>query len=243
MAGVTGRLAARTVARSRRRWPAASPRCAPAGRPGPNRATARATRRRSPRRHGQPIAEPLAVVRPADAERRAPPSRPRGPRGRSLTSIARLFGTTARSIAYWNRDRYPSLDPDSDDVRAGPDRVGWTLRLIPTAVVDRGRAARTHVDARVANAGPGPIAQRRRQPRLSRGRYRVVDAAPRPRTSADRRHGRGGRRRCGRRDREPEARPLRGGGRATGRQPDRARRDVHRRPSGPPHSRPWTACC
>lgn len=56
--------------------------------------------------------------------------------GETLTSIARLYGTTARSIAYWNRDRYPSLDPDS--MRYEPDRieVGWTLRLIPTEVVD-----------------------------------------------------------------------------------------------------------
>jgi hypothetical protein len=56
--------------------------------------------------------------------------------GDSLTSIARLFGTTARSIAYWNRARYPSLDPDSSTYE--PDRIeaGWTLQLIPTAVVD-----------------------------------------------------------------------------------------------------------
>lgn len=55
--------------------------------------------------------------------------------GDSLTSIARLFGTTGRSIAYWNRDRYPSLDPDSETYE--PDRivVGWTLLLIPTEVV------------------------------------------------------------------------------------------------------------
>jgi hypothetical protein len=57
-------------------------------------------------------------------------------RGETLTSIARLYGTTARSIAYWNRDRYPSLDPDSTAYR--PDRIetGWTLQLIPTEVVD-----------------------------------------------------------------------------------------------------------
>lgn len=55
--------------------------------------------------------------------------------GETLTSIARLYGTTARSIAFWNRDRYPSLDPDSDVYE--PDRivVGWTLQLIPTEVV------------------------------------------------------------------------------------------------------------
>jgi hypothetical protein len=56
--------------------------------------------------------------------------------GDSLTSIARQFGTTARSIAYWNRAAYPSLDPDSPDYE--PDRIeaGWTLQLIPTSVVD-----------------------------------------------------------------------------------------------------------
>jgi hypothetical protein len=55
--------------------------------------------------------------------------------GESLNSIARLYGTTARSIAFWNRDQYSSLDPDSDAYE--PDRivVGWTLQLIPTEVV------------------------------------------------------------------------------------------------------------
>jgi hypothetical protein len=56
--------------------------------------------------------------------------------GDSLTSIARLFGTTARSIAYWNRARYPSLDPDSSTYEPDLIEVGWTLQLIPTAVVD-----------------------------------------------------------------------------------------------------------
>lgn len=56
--------------------------------------------------------------------------------GDSLTSIARLFGTTARSIAYWNRARYPSLDPDSSTYEPDRIEVGWTLQLIPTEVVD-----------------------------------------------------------------------------------------------------------
>ena len=56
--------------------------------------------------------------------------------GDSLTSIARLFGTTARSIAYWNRARYPSLDPDSSTYEPNRIVVGWTLQLVPTAVVD-----------------------------------------------------------------------------------------------------------
>ena len=51
--------------------------------------------------------------------------------GETLTSIARLHGTTGRSIAHWNREAYPSLDPASDDYE--PDRIvaGWALRLIP----------------------------------------------------------------------------------------------------------------
>jgi hypothetical protein len=56
--------------------------------------------------------------------------------GDSLTSIARQFGTTARSLAYWNRVRYPSLDPDSTTYEPNRIEAGWTLQLIPTAVVD-----------------------------------------------------------------------------------------------------------
>ena len=56
--------------------------------------------------------------------------------GDTLTSIARQFGTTARSIAYWNRARYPSLDPDSAMYQPGLIKVGWFLLVIPTAVVD-----------------------------------------------------------------------------------------------------------
>ncbi|HYM82710.1 MAG TPA: polysaccharide deacetylase family protein [Candidatus Dormibacteraeota bacterium] len=56
--------------------------------------------------------------------------------GDTLTSIARAFDTTARSIAFWNRDTYPSLDPQSAGY--APDRiaVGWTLRIWPGQVVD-----------------------------------------------------------------------------------------------------------
>jgi hypothetical protein len=56
--------------------------------------------------------------------------------GDTLTSIARQFGTTARSIAYWNRSRYPSLDPDSPTYQPGLIKTGWLLLFIPTAVVD-----------------------------------------------------------------------------------------------------------
>ena len=56
--------------------------------------------------------------------------------GDTITSIARDHETTVRSIGYWNRTTYPSLDPDSS--RYNPDnlRVGWTLLLIPGVEVD-----------------------------------------------------------------------------------------------------------
>ena len=57
-------------------------------------------------------------------------------RGDSLGSIAKRFGTSARSIAYWNRQTYPSLDPDSSRYKPDYLVVGWTLRVIPNAEVD-----------------------------------------------------------------------------------------------------------
>ena len=56
--------------------------------------------------------------------------------GDTLTSIAREHATTARSIAFWNRQRYRSLDPDSP--RYAPNRieVGWQLLLIPDVELD-----------------------------------------------------------------------------------------------------------
>ena len=56
--------------------------------------------------------------------------------GDTVTSIAREHDTTVRSIGYWNRTTYPSLDPDSG--RYNPDnlRIGWTLLLIPGVEVD-----------------------------------------------------------------------------------------------------------
>jgi hypothetical protein len=57
-------------------------------------------------------------------------------RGDSLNSIAKKYATTARSLAFWNRSTYPSLDPDSPDYAPGRLQVGWTLRLIPGLVYD-----------------------------------------------------------------------------------------------------------
>ncbi len=67
--------------------------------------------------------------------------------GDSLTSIARRFGTTPRSIALWNASRYPTLDPASP--RYDPDRigVGWRLTLVP---------GMTYEEAAEASIGPTP---------------------------------------------------------------------------------------
>jgi hypothetical protein len=57
-------------------------------------------------------------------------------RGDNLNSVAKKYATTARSLAFWNRATYPSLDPESAGY--APDRlqVGWTLLLIPGLVYD-----------------------------------------------------------------------------------------------------------
>jgi len=67
--------------------------------------------------------------------------------GDTLNSIARRFDTTARSIAWWNRGTYPSLDPESESY--DPDRleVGWALVLIPGIEVD---------DTNPPTPSPGP---------------------------------------------------------------------------------------
>lgn len=57
-------------------------------------------------------------------------------RGDTLSSIARRFGTTEVSLAYWNRVTYPSLDPESSAYK--PDRleIGWVLQLVRDHEVD-----------------------------------------------------------------------------------------------------------
>ncbi len=69
--------------------------------------------------------------------------------GDSLTRIASQLRTSARSIAYWNRAAYPSLDPESGAY--APDRiaVGWQLQVIPGAEVDEDALPGT------GTAGPG----------------------------------------------------------------------------------------
>ena len=57
-------------------------------------------------------------------------------RGDSLNTIAHRFKTTARSVAFWNRATYPSLDPESAHYAPNSIRIGWTLVLIPGVVFD-----------------------------------------------------------------------------------------------------------
>jgi hypothetical protein len=56
--------------------------------------------------------------------------------GDSLGKLARQYGTTGRSIAFWNRTAYPSLDPASATYNPNDIKVGWTLQLIPGATFD-----------------------------------------------------------------------------------------------------------
>jgi len=56
--------------------------------------------------------------------------------GDTLTSIARAYSTTGRSIAWWNRGAYPSLDPESPAYDPNHLDLGWVLVLLPGMVVD-----------------------------------------------------------------------------------------------------------
>src|SRR5262245_14078036 len=56
--------------------------------------------------------------------------------GDTLNSIARQFRTTARSIAWWNRGAYPSLDPESEAYDPDNLQIGWVLAVLPDSVVD-----------------------------------------------------------------------------------------------------------
>ncbi len=56
--------------------------------------------------------------------------------GDSLSTIATTFHTTARSIAWWSRGMYPSLDPESPGYKPNRLELGWVLTILPGAVVD-----------------------------------------------------------------------------------------------------------
>jgi len=56
--------------------------------------------------------------------------------GDTLTRIARRFETDERSIAWWNRGFYPSLDPDGPGFDPNTIRVGWMLNVLRDTKVD-----------------------------------------------------------------------------------------------------------
>jgi LysM domain len=83
-----------------------------------------------------PTPTPTAIPSPTPTLRPTPSPTPgfveyQVKRGDTLLTIAKRFKTSGRSIAYWNRDRYPTLDPETAGY--SPDRieVGWVLRIQP----------------------------------------------------------------------------------------------------------------
>jgi LysM domain-containing protein len=77
--------------------------------------------------------------------------------GDNLDRIARRFGTTGRSIAYWNRGTYPSLDPEAAGYSPNLVKVGWTLMLIPKVILDEqtlGQPTPNPTDPAEATASP-----------------------------------------------------------------------------------------
>jgi hypothetical protein len=84
-----------------------------------------------------PTPSPTAVPTPSPTP--APPTPTPAPTfalvtvrgGDSLTSLATRFKTTPRSIAYWNREAYPTLDPESADYNPDLLQAGWVLRILP----------------------------------------------------------------------------------------------------------------
>jgi LysM domain-containing protein len=56
--------------------------------------------------------------------------------GDTLNSLAKRFDTTGRSISWWNRGFYPSLDPDSPSYDPNTIRVGWVLNVLRGVIVD-----------------------------------------------------------------------------------------------------------
>jgi peptidoglycan/xylan/chitin deacetylase (PgdA/CDA1 family) len=56
--------------------------------------------------------------------------------GETLSSIARDNATSWQSLVYWNRDRFPSLDPGDPAYDPDSIKAGWTLLLVPGVVLD-----------------------------------------------------------------------------------------------------------
>ena len=104
--------------------------------------------------------------------------------GDTLIALARRFETTPESLAYWNRARYPSLDPDSPAYRPDRIEVGWQLTYLPGAVVDPenlppASGPPTDAGARPPPMGPYPTPPAGRRRRAGRpGSRRAATAWP-----------------------------------------------------------------
>ena len=58
--------------------------------------------------------------------------------GDSLVNLGHRFKTTGRSIAYWNRKVYPSLDPDKSTYNPNHLEIGWKLTIYPGLIDNDG---------------------------------------------------------------------------------------------------------
>jgi hypothetical protein len=56
----------------------------------------------------------------------------------SLVNLGHRFKTTGRSIAYWNRKAYPSLDPDKPTYNPNLLEIGWRLTIYPGLIDNDG---------------------------------------------------------------------------------------------------------
>lgn len=73
--------------------------------------------------------------------------------GDSLVNLGHRFRTTGRSIAYWNRKAYPSLDPDKSTYNPNHLEIGWRLTIYPGVVDNDGNGL-----ADASASPPPPIA-------------------------------------------------------------------------------------
>ena len=58
--------------------------------------------------------------------------------GDSLVNLGHRFRTTGRSIAYWNRAAYPSLNPDKSTYNPNHLEIGWRLTIYPGLIDNDG---------------------------------------------------------------------------------------------------------
>jgi peptidoglycan/xylan/chitin deacetylase (PgdA/CDA1 family) len=100
---------------------------------------------RSPRPTTTPIPSPTPVPTPIPPPTPSPTPTPQPSptaliytvkAGDNLLNLAKRFKTTGRSIAFWNRAAYPSLDPDSPKYDPNRIEVGWKLSIIPGVKID-----------------------------------------------------------------------------------------------------------